>query len=78
MKANPVYKCERCGEIIIHDDYEFSAEELECVDNVKTHICDINTYLEEGEYHSGAQIGIITLVGYNEVPERDTEELVNV
>ena len=61
MKGYPVYKCKRCGEILILRDFQaLSPEELSCVDSFITHTCDVS---------DGKLIGIMELVGYDEVEE---------
>lgn len=69
MKANPVYKCTRCGEIIIKRAIELESDELSCVENISTHICDTLALLnaDNGKTIFGDEVGIIKLVGYNEV-----------
>lgn len=71
MKANPVYKCQRCSKIVINSDIELEPDELSCIPTIDTHICDISMLInfDEQDYTTTDQIGIIKLVGYNEVPD---------
>lgn len=69
MKANPVYKCTRCGKTVVKDEIQLDPDELSCVENISTHVCDTTFWMDGVEYVSGDQIGIIKLVGYNEVVE---------
>jgi len=72
MKAHPVYKCKRCGKIEIDGQREVtSPEEIACVEQVTTHICDVTLYTNESrsDYINYEEIGIMELVGYNEIPE---------
>ena len=73
MKANPVYKCKRCGEIIIKADIQLEADELSCAETISTHICDVRVWIDKDKindsYSSSHDVGIIELVGYNEVKD---------
>lgn len=71
MKAKPVYKCTRCGKIVVKNEIQLDPDELSCVENISTHVCDIAFWMDEegDEYASNDQIGIIKLVGYDEVTE---------
>jgi len=72
MKANPVYKCTRCGKIIVKTDIELDPDELSCVEHISTHVCDAKILVNDpydpySKYDLSDQIGIIKLVGYDEV-----------
>lgn len=69
MKAYPVYKCKRCGKIEVNGQVVTSPEEIACVAQISTHVCDISVYSSDAKYTMTDQIGIMELVGYNEFPE---------
>jgi len=72
MKAYPVYKCKRCGKIEVNGQVVTSPEEIACVAQINTHICDVSVYadgLDDPNFIATEQIGIMELVGYNEIPE---------
>jgi len=72
MKAHLVYKCTRCGEIIVMTDTLLDVDEIACVENIKTHVCDVGVFISPEKppsYKVVDQVGIIKLVGYNEVAD---------
>jgi len=72
MKVCPVYKCDRCGEIIVMDDVLLDVDEISCVENVNTHVCDVGVFITPHitpGYQTADAVGIIRLVGYDEVQE---------
>ena len=73
MKASPVYKCKRCGEVIVYNEIQLEVDELSCIETIGTHICDVKVWIDDDltddGYSTSHAVGITELVGYDEVKD---------